>query len=149
LIRDRLAAFRALARGTQARRRTLKTLAYLWAGPNSLLGLTLLPLALAGGRVRQHRGTLEASGGALRWALGPWAEAITLGHVILARNARQMDRWRAHERRHVRQYERWGPLFLPAYALFGMVCLLRGRSPYREHPFEMDAGPPVRRRNRP
>lgn len=117
-----------------------RLLRVLWASPNSLIGLLLLPLALGGGRIRRRDGTLEACGGGLKWALGPFAEAITLGHVILARDARQLDRWRAHERRHVRQYERWGPAFLPAYFLGSVWCLLRGRHPYRDNPFEIDAG---------
>lgn len=119
----------------------IRPLRYLWAAPNSLAGLLLVPLAvLPGGRIRRHRGTLEASGGALRWALGPWAEAITLGHVILARDARRLDRWRAHERGHVRQYETWGPLFIPVYLTLGGWCLLRRRHPYRDNPLELEAG---------
>lgn len=118
----------------------IRLLRYLWAAPNSLIGLLLLPLALAGGHIRRRDGTLEACGGGLKWALGPFAEAITLGHVILARNPRHLDRWRAHERRHVGQYERWGPAFLPAYFLAGAWCLLRGRRPYRDNPFEIEAG---------
>lgn len=113
---------------------------YLWAAPNTLIGLLVLPLALAGGVIRRRDGVIEAHGGGLKWALGPFAEAVTLGHVILARNAHHLDRWRAHERRHVRQYERWGPAFLPAYFLCGAWCLLRGRHPYRDNPFEIDAG---------
>ncbi len=105
-----------------------------------MLGLILLVFALAGGQIRRHRGTLEGCGGALQWVLGPWAAAVTLGHVILARDAGRLDHWREHERRHVRQYERWGPLFLPAYLLGGAWCLIRGRHPYRDNPFEIDAG---------
>ena len=115
-------------------------LRYLWAAPNSLIGLLLLPLALGGGRIRRRDGTLEACGGGLKWALGPFAEAITLGHVILARNPRHLDYWREHERRHVRQYERWGPLFLPAYILLAGWCLISGKHPYRDHPLELEAG---------
>jgi hypothetical protein len=113
---------------------------YLWAAPNSLLGLLLIPLALAGGQVRRHHGILEASGGALKWALGPWIEALTLGHVILAKDELRLRHWRDHERRHVLQYERWGPFFLPLYLFLGIWCWLRGRHPYGQHPFELDAG---------
>jgi hypothetical protein len=123
----------------------IRALRYLWASPNSLLGVLLLPLAWPGGRVRWHAGTLEAHGGALRWALGPWAEALTLGHVILARNGDQLRQWRYHERRHVRQYEYWGPFFLPAYLGLCLWCLARRRHPYRQHPFELDAGLGARR----
>jgi hypothetical protein len=40
---------------------------------------------------------------------------------------------------HVRQYERWGPAFLPAYLLSSLLQLLRGRNPYRENHFERQA----------
>ena len=46
---------------------------------------------------------------------------------------------RRHEHVHVRQYERWGPLFIPAYLLSSLVQLLRGRNPYRENHFERQA----------
>jgi hypothetical protein len=93
----------------------------LWAAPNSLLGLLLgLVWWLAGGQAQRVDGVLElalpdrpAKAGRHRWRL-PFA-AITLGHVVLAVNAHEMHRWRAYERVHVAQYERWGPLFLPAY----------------------------------
>ena len=41
--------------------------------------------------------------------------AMTLGHVVIARNATTLASTRAHERVHVRQCERWGPCFVPAY----------------------------------
>jgi hypothetical protein len=47
---------------------------------------------------------------------------------------------RAHERRHVRQYERLGPFFLPAYFLIGALIWLRGGRPYLDHPLERQAG---------
>ena len=48
-----------------------------------------------------------------RLAQGP--HALTLGHVVLGVSQAALDDTRAHERVHVAQYERWGPLFLPAY----------------------------------
>jgi hypothetical protein len=65
--------------------------------------------------------------------------AMTLGHVILAVDRSTLAQLRAHERVHVRQYERWGPLFVPAYFLSSLVQLLRGRNPYRENHFERQA----------
>ena len=70
-----------------------------------------------------------------RW---PFA-AITLGHVIVGTHAGELDRLRAHEQVHVRQCERWGPLFLPAYALAGVWQWLRGRDAYWDNPFEVEA----------
>lgn len=116
----------------------------LWASPNSLLGLLLCLLGcLVGGRVRRVDGILEAwlpsrvrPGGWRR--LLPFS-AITLGHVVFAANERELERLRAHERVHVRQYERWGPLFLPAYLVSGLVLWVRGRDPYWDNPFEVEA----------
>jgi hypothetical protein len=112
----------------------------LWAAPNSLIGLALgLVLLPWGARAQVVDGVLEIT--ALRrpprrrW---PFA-AITLGHVVLATHAAELQRLRAHERVHVRQCERWGPLFLPAYLLAGAWQWLRGRGAYRDNPFEVEA----------
>lgn len=116
----------------------------LWASPNSLLGLLLCLLScLVGGRVRRVDGILEAWL-PLRARPGGWRRllpfsAITLGHVVFAANDSELERLRAHERVHVRQYERWGPLFVPAYLVSGCVLWLRGRDPYRDNPFEVEA----------
>lgn len=118
---------------------------YVWAAPNSLLGLCLGAGVMAlGGRVVLVDGTLEFQGGRAgrvlaRWpVIGPLG-AMTLGHVILATSAAALDALRDHERVHVRQYERWGPLFLPAYALSSLWQLAHGRCPYRQNIFERQA----------
>ncbi len=93
-----------------------RVLLYLWALPNTLLGLAFVPLALmTGGRARLVRGCVEVHGGLVTWflrrglpVLGP-AAAMTLGHVILGRDRDCLDASRDHEHAHVRQYERWGP----------------------------------------
>lgn len=116
-------------------------LRYLWPAPWTLVGLLLALLALAlGARARCQDGVLEVSGGGLGRlaARSPFA-AITLGHVVLASCAQQMHRLRGHERCHVRQYELWGLLFVPAYGLAGLWQQLQGRCPYRDNPFEKDA----------
>jgi hypothetical protein len=64
---------------------------------------------------------------------------MTLGHVILAVDRSALNELRVHEHVHVRQYERWGPLFVPAYFLSSLLQLLRGRHPYRENHFERQA----------
>lgn len=61
---------------------------------------------------------------------------MTVGHVILAWDVECMARSRAHELFHVRQYERWGPLLLPAYWLVSVWLRWRGYDPYLDHPFE-------------
>ena len=121
---------------------------WLWPLPWTLLGLLLGGLAcLAGARVRVEQGAVEFSGGRFgAWAsaseggVGPFGvTAITLGHVILGSSAALLDTLRAHEQVHVRQYERWGPFFVPAYlasSLWQGVC---GRHPYRDNRFERPA----------
>lgn len=122
-----------------------RLLRYLWAAPYTLLGVALGVLALLfGAHVRRHFGVLEFSGGHLGALLARLPEplcfsAMTLGHVILAVDRFALSALRLHERVHVRQYERWGPLFLPAYLLSSLLQLLQGRNPYRENHFERQA----------
>lgn len=110
------------------------------------MGLLLALLGrCTGGRVAVVGGVVEASGGGLAWALrcawagGAGASAMTLGHVVIAADEATLDRSRAHERVHVRQYERWGPLFIPAYFAASLVARLRGGNPYYDNRFEREA----------
>ncbi len=127
-----------------------RALGYLWAAPVSALGVALALLALAcGARLRARRGCVECVGGELGQLAAALPRplgfvAITLGHVVLAANDEVLERFRAHEHAHVRQYERWGALLLPAYLLASLWQLARGGAPYRDNWFERDA----RRRER-
>ena len=124
---------------------------YLWAGPNTVAGLLFALLARATGGTWQVRdGVVEAAGGALgsmmrrlptsgTWRQPAGAAALTLGHVVLAVDQAALDRTRIHERVHVRQYERWGPLFLPAYLIASMFAKLRGNHGYLGNSFEREA----------
>lgn len=132
--------------GRRSNAPTLRRLAYLWAAPNTLLGLCLVPAALAtGGTARRVSGVLEVEGGVVTWLLRRavplrgGALALTLGHVVLGRDARALERCRLHEHAHVRQCERWGPLFIPAYFAGGLRAWLRGGHPYWDNPFEKQA----------
>ena len=96
----------------------VKPVVYLWAAPNTLLGLAfLLPTFATGGGVRLRAGVLEVHGGFCAWflkrvvglTLPGGAAAMTLGHVVLGLDPVTLDDTRAHERVHVRQCERWGP----------------------------------------
>ena len=127
-------------------RRMLRGLGVLWAGPGSLAGLALILAARAVARssLRRHRGTLEACGAGIATILdrlGPRGrlQSITLGHVILARNEEALDLYREHERVHVRQWSRWGPLFLLAYPVASLWAMVRGRGAYRGNRFEREA----------
>jgi hypothetical protein len=119
--------------------------AYLWAGPNTLIGLALAGVMLLfGAQARRVEGVVEASGGLLGDLfvsphLGCPFRAVTLGHVILGTDAASLDCARSHEQVHVRQYERWGPAFLPAYLASSAWQLLRGRRCYLDNWFEREA----------
>jgi hypothetical protein len=62
-----------------------------------------------------------------------------LGHVVLARSEQSLYASRTHEHAHVRQYERWGVLFFPAYVVAGLGAWLKGENPYRDNAFEVAA----------
>jgi len=119
---------------------------YLWASPATLLGLVLAFSMLKRGRASVVDGVVEAHSPLLGRALaaftplaGGGAVAMTLGHVVIGRSAHALEATRAHERVHVRQYEVWGPLFIPAYFLAGLYELARGRHPYFDNRFEREA----------
>ncbi|WP_232411040.1 hypothetical protein [Methylophilus sp. 5] len=119
-----------------------RLLCYSWAAPTSLLGLLLASLLLASGaRARRVDGVLEVSGGWLANALTQLSgfAALTLGHVVLGHSADCLHRLRSHEHVHVRQAERWGIFFAPAYLLAGLWQWLRGRHAYYDNPFELEA----------
>ena len=134
--------------------RASRLLRYLWAAPYTLLGVALGSVAvLCGARAQRRHGVLEISGGLIGECMArvpqPFGfSAMTLGHVILAVDRSALAQLRLHEHVHVRQYERWGPLFLPAYLLSSLVQLLRGRNPYRENHFERQAYAAVAARRR-
>ena len=120
--------------------------AYVWALPTTALGLALVAVALAtGARASVVGGVLEAHGGLLDPLLRRYvplrggASAMTLGHVVVARDEGTLVRTRAHERAHVRQVERWGPLFVPAYVVASLFVAMRGGHYYRDNRFERDA----------
>lgn len=133
-----------LSGSTRPRRlghRLVRVGGYVWASPTTALGLTagLLTL-LSGGRVQRRSGALEFHGGFARWFAGRIGfDAMTLGHAILGRNAFCLDVVREHEQAHVRQAERWGPAFIPAYLMASLLAWRRGQHYYRDNWFERDA----------
>lgn len=117
---------------------------YVWALPNTLLGLAfLLPALLSGGGVRFERGAIEIYGGVarffLRHCLFVNASALTLGHAIIGQDRECLDHSRDHEHVHVRQYQRWGPFMLPAYFLSSLLAWRRGGHYYFDNHFEREA----------
>src|SRR5437016_13739549 len=119
---------------------------YLWALPTTAVGLVVgAPALVSGGKMRWVDGVLEIHGGFVSHFLLEWtllkggASAMTLGHVVLGRDRAALDWSRSHERVHVRQCERWGPLFLPAYGVASALILWRGGDAYMDNPFEREA----------
>jgi hypothetical protein len=117
----------------------------LWASPWTLVGVAIgLITLLTGGGAQRRRGVLEFYGGASKWLLDRIqnpdnAIALTLGHVVLGATPAALDVVREHELVHVRQYERWGPFFVPAYLLSSLWAWTRGGDAYRDNAFEREA----------
>jgi hypothetical protein len=118
--------------------------AYAWAAPCTAVGLCLaLPALLSGARARLFDGVIEVAlwpegrVGTMARAL-PFT-AITFGHAVVALTWQEQDRLRAHEREHVRQYERWGVVFFLAYPLSSLWQMVRGRHFYWDNRFEVQA----------
>lgn len=116
-----------------------------WASPCSLVGLAaaIVPL-VAGGKATWSSGALEVTYRDRLCDCGPITtglpfRGIVFGHVILAISGEDLQRIGPHERVHVAQYERWGPLFFAAYAASSLWQLARGRDPYLDNHFEVAA----------
>jgi len=108
-------------------------LGFVWTLPNTVLGVLLGLLTfqrprLAGGALVFDRGPRGVT-----WILSKMnRSAMTIGFVILSA-VPVAGTLLAHERHHIRQYCRWGPLFIPAYLLLAIPF------GYRRHPFERAA----------
>ena len=122
-------------------RRITRPLAYAWAFPTTAVGLVAGALTLAtGGKAQRRLGAIEFHGGlARRFLESRRVSAMTLGHVILGRDTRCLDYCRDHEQVHVRQVERWGIFFIPAYFAASGWAKIRGRHYYLDNWFERDA----------
>jgi hypothetical protein len=118
---------------------------WLWPIPWTLLGLAIgIVGCISGGRIGWYNGTIVCWGPRLNRLLqcvpiSGGASAITLGHTILARSESDMVRTHDHELVHVRQYQRWGILFVPAYFIASLWLWYSGQDCYRENPFEKEA----------
>lgn len=117
---------------------------YLWTAPCTLIGLCLAsPALFFGGSLRVIAGVVEISlyphgKSNVFQRLLPF-NAITFGHVVIARTQADLHRLRAHEIEHVRQYEQWGILFFLAYPAASLWELVRGRRLYWDNWFEVQA----------
>ena len=118
---------------------------FVWAAPTTAVGAVVVLAGAWRARLRVVDGVLEAHGPTLAWLLAHLVPlsggtaALTLGHVVVARDAQSLEATRAHERVHVRQCELWGPLFVPAYLAASLMAFLRGRHFYFDNAFEVEA----------
>ncbi len=119
---------------------------YIWAFPNTCIGIPFIFLALI------HRGYFRITDGILEISsplidrflhhcipVMGGASAMTLGHIILGRNPDCLDSARIHEQVHVRQCEKWGPFFIPVYFAASFIAYCKGRDPYLGNVFERAA----------
>jgi hypothetical protein len=126
---------------------TMRLIRYVWALPNTLVGLLFVPCALLSprGGIYVVDGVLEVHGpfiaSILRHAvpLRGGARAITFGHIVLGRDRGSLIATRRHERVHVRQCEIWGPAFIPAYLIAALWALTSGTGAYAGNYFERQA----------
>ena len=125
--------------------RVSSVIRYAWAAPTTTLGFVVLLAGLRRAQLRVVEGVLEAHGPTLAWLLSHLtlmpggAAALTLGHVVIARDDWSLESTRTHERVHVQQCEAWGPLFVPAYLAASLSAFLRGRNFYSDNRFEVEA----------
>ena len=117
----------------------------IWVSPCSAVGLAFAGATLlAGGKARWSSGALEVTYRDNRASCGKLAHrlpfrGIVFGHVILAITREELGIIGPHERIHVEQYERWGPLFFLAYGASSLWQIVNGRSPYWHNHFEVQA----------
>lgn len=118
-------------------------LRYLWASPNTIIGLTFACMSYPGSTsAKWNAGALEITGGMVGTLMANWpfrASAFCIGHVILAHDEAALIFSRRHERVHMRQYETFGPFMLPAYCAASVWALMRGGRPYHDNYFERQA----------
>lgn len=117
----------------------------LWVSPWSLWGAAIGVMGiLTGGGVQRRGRIVEFWGGLIPLFLRYFpfvagSPVATFGHVVVGRSQRHLDACRPHQMIHVRQYECWGPLFIPAYLTWWFVLWCRGKHPYYDNPFEQEA----------
>ncbi len=124
-----------------------KWLRYVWPLPCTAVGLLAALSAIAwrsNAQTKWVEGVLEVAltqpGSVKHQRLKalPFV-AITLGHVVIGLTPPELDRLRAHEHAHVRQYERWGLFFFLAYPASSIWQWLLGKNAYWDNGFEVQA----------
>lgn len=123
----------------------IKVAKLIWVSPCTAVGLALAVVPLvAGGKAKWSSGALEVTYRHSLASCGNRAlklpfRGIVFGHVILAVTSEELGTIGSHERVHVEQYERWGPLFFFAYGASSLWQLVNRHSPYWHNHFEVQA----------
>ena len=113
--------------------RHLTKLGLLWSLPNSLIGLGFAALSLAWPRVRDGLLVAESNRGlAYLFLTRRGFGAITFGRVVVSAIP-VTPHLLVHESHHSRQYEIFGPFYLPVY------LFLHARHGYTANPLEVEA----------
>lgn len=108
-------------------------LGFVWTAPNTLLGLLLGLLTFQVPRLAHGLVLFDRHPRGLTRLLSLLHRStMTVGFVVVSAVSVE-GRLLAHEAHHVRQYQAWGPLFIPVYLLLGLVF------GYRRHPMEIAA----------
>ena len=111
----------------------LEGLGFVWAMPNTLLGLVVGALTFQTPRIHGGAIVFDREPRGVTWLLRAMNRtAMTLGFVIVSAEPVE-GRLLAHERHHVRQSMLWGPLFVPVYLALAIPF------GYRRHPMERAA----------
>jgi hypothetical protein len=108
-------------------------LGFVWTLPNTLLGLVAGALTFQRPRVVQGALVFDRGPRGLTAVMRAFDRAaMTVGYVIVS-SAPVEGTLLRHEQHHIRQYERWGPFFIPVYLLLAIPY------GYRHHPMELAA----------
>lgn len=108
-------------------------LGFVWTLPNTVIGLLLGLLTFQPPRIHGGALVFDRTPRGLSLLMSKMnRSAMTVGFVILSAVPVE-GVLLEHERHHIRQYCRWGPLFIPAY--FALAVPFG----YRRHPFERAA----------
>lgn len=115
-----------------------------WQAPTNAVGRLAITLAGDDIETAERAGVTLVHGPGVgrlfdRLSRPGWIGAMTLGRVVLARDAEGGERLLAHELVHVRQAAALGPLFLPAYGLSSLRALLTGGDAYLDNKYEVEA----------
>jgi hypothetical protein len=106
---------------------------FLWTLPNTLLGVVAGAFTFQRPRVVEGALVFDRRARGLTAVMREFDRtAMTVGYVIVSSEPVEGTLLR-HEQHHIRQYERWGPFFIPLYLVLSIAY------GYRRHPMELAA----------